>query len=254
MNVHKVDLVRSIFVCLIAGVLLLVGSVAFAGGTKEAAPGTQQRPEMTSSPFFGDSGALGEFNIQKVLSSKFVLPQKVKIALLKLPENQQQLVQYYGSSYLRSEAYIRNQQSFIDAVSKQLLKSERVYNVSVLPSVLMPRNLSLAAIRETAVRLQADMLLIFSLASNVYEKTQFLKPNQVKGFCTCEAFLLDIRTGLIPFTKIITKDSLVIKEIDDANDRETAARAQSEASLLALSSIGEEMNAFISSVENASIE
>jgi hypothetical protein len=96
-----------------------------------------------------------------------------------------------------------------------------------------------------AVRLQADMLLVFQLNSDVYQKYHLFKPDQVKAFCTCEGFLLDIRTGLIPFSKIVTRELMTSKTASDANFTETIARAENEAALLALSELGKEIGEFI---------
>lgn len=49
---------------------------------------------------------------------------------------------------------------------------------------------------------------------------------QAKAYSTCEGFLLDVRTGLIPFSRTITKDYLATKEKRDANIKETMARAE----------------------------
>jgi hypothetical protein len=65
-----------------------------------------------------------------------------------------------------------------------------------------------------------------------------LADDQAKGFCACEGFLLDVTTGLIPFSRTITREFLASEEKPDANFVETTIRAQKEAALLSLRALG----------------
>lgn len=221
--------------------------MVFAAAQKEQISSAeyQDRPVLETSLFQSDRSVLGEEAIARILKSKFVLPPKIKIAILKMPENKHKALQYYGYAYWRAEAYLKTQQSFIETISNEIDKSERVLEVASLPAILTPKNPDISNIREMAVRLQADMLLVFQLNSDVYQKYRLFMPDQVKAFCTCEGFLLDTRTGLIPFSKIVTKELMTTKTASDANFTETIVRAENEAALLALSDLGKEIGEFV---------
>lgn len=205
----------------------------------------QQRPTLATSLFQSDKTILSEDAIQQVLSSKFVLPENIKIAVFRFSENDQNAIKYYGNGYWRSEEYLKMQQNFLDVLEVELAKSQRVQEVALLPALLTPKEPTIPIIRETAVRLQSDMLMVFRISSNVYEKYRFLQSTQAKAYSTCEIFLLDVRTGLIPFSKIVTTEFLATKESSDANFTETMARSEKEASLLSLKQIGMDTVAFL---------
>jgi hypothetical protein len=251
MNTNVLKGEPHLLMCLLLPVLLLVSQMVSAGGMREtaASPEYQERPVLESSLFPSDKNVLGEEAIQKILTSKFTMPNTIKIALFRLQDTQQQqAIRYYGYGYWRSEEYLKIQQTYIDTLSGEISRSDRVIEVASIPSVLTPKDPSLPIIRETAVRLQADTLMVLKLTTDVYEKSRLFQSSQAKAFCTCEGFLLDVRTGLIPFSKIITRDYLATEDKTDANFTETMVRAQKEAALLALTVLGQETVTFISSM------
>jgi hypothetical protein len=208
----------------------------------------QERPALETSLFPSDAGVLGEEAIRTILSSKFVMPSSIKVALFRLRDDQQAAVQYYGYGYWTSEEYLKTQQSYIDTLSGELQKSGRIEDAASIPSVLIPQEPSLPLIRETGVRLQADMILVFKLGSDVYQKYRFFRTTQAKAFCTCEGFLFDVRTGIIPFSRTITKEFLATQEKSDASFNETMIRAQKEAVVLSLKDLAQQVVAFVESM------
>ena len=108
-----------------------------------------------------------------------------------------------------------------------------------------PAEPTISVIREAAVRLQADAVLVFITHSDIYQKVRALAPDEVKAYSTCEAFLLDVRTGLIPFTKIITEDIQTKKQPTDTNMKETLLRAENEAVKKSVSILGDDINEFL---------
>jgi len=221
---------------------------AMAAGETASSQAYQERPALETSLFPSDAGVLDEEAIRTILSSRFVMPSSITMALVRLRDDQQTAVQYYGYGYWTSEEYLKTQQSFIDTLSGELLKSGRIEDAASIPSVLMPREPSLPVIRETGVRLQADMILVFKLTSDVYQKYRFLRTTQAKAFCTCEGFLFDVRTGIIPFSRTITKEFLATHEKPDANFNETMVRAQKEAVVLSLKDLAQQVVAFVESI------
>jgi len=247
---------RAVFSLLLFFILLLtVAQTGYSGGSAEKAmvssPEYQERPVLESSLFRSDKDSLGEDAIQRILSSKLVVPNIISIALYRIQESPQQAIRYYGYGYWRSEEYLKVQQSFISTIADEISRSDRVLEVVSLPSLLTPKEPTIAVIRETSVRLQADMVMVFTITSDVYEKYRMFQTNQAKAYCTCEGFLLDVRNGLIPFSRIVTREYLASKEKNDANFNETMARAEREAALLSLKALGEQTVEFLSQLPRA---
>jgi hypothetical protein len=245
-------IVGRVFFCSFCLALMLLAGTGHSMAARETAKISsdeyQERPVLESSLFRSDKDILGEDAIQRILSSKLTLPDIVSIALYRVKESPQQAIRYYGYGYWRSEEYLKVQQSFISTITDEISRSNRVLEVVSLPSLLTPKEPTIAIIRETSVRLQADMVMVFSLTSDVYEKYRLFQTDQAKAYCTCEGFLLDIRTGLIPFSRIITQEYLATREKSDANFNETMARAEREAALLSLKSLGEQTVEFLSQI------
>jgi hypothetical protein len=193
---------------------------------------------ITESLFVDKQATISEENIQKILSSKMALPEKLRIAIVKLETPSR----YYNWS---DEEYIKLQQLYIDKFTTQLKTHPKVEKVSVMPGLLAGRNPSVSQIREVAVRMQADMTLIFTTASDVYSKYRlFNKPN-VKAFATTQLILMDTRTGLVPFTEIITRDFLSEKTSADADIAETRNRALREAVQLTINELNDKLLVYL---------
>ena len=200
-------------------------------------PDYQQEPKLESSLFGSDTQILSNESVKNILESKIDLTQSSKLALIKYEGNDHQISasKYYGYYYWRSEEYLKLQQNFIDTVTSKILGSANVREVITLPSLLLPKNSTISTLREAAVRTQSDLLLIFRLTSDIYYDYAFWGDDEAKAFSTCEFVLFDIRTGIIPFTIVITKEVIEQEKPDDANRDELMKRAEKIASLKALS-------------------
>lgn len=206
------------------------------------------QPTLTSSLFKSDQEVLGEDAIQTILSSKLVLPQSAKMALMKFPDAGGLSGRYYGYNYWRTETYLKTQQEFIDALSSKISSSIRINEVILLPSLLTPKDSTIPVLREAAVRLQAELLLVFKLSSDIYYQESLFTKDKVKAYCTCEAVLLDVRTGVIPFTKVVTREQLASKEKTDMDINETMRRAEKQAVLQSLDAVGNDLVKYFASV------
>ena len=102
-------------------------------------------------------------------------------------------------------------------------------------------------IRESAVRTQADVVAIFSITSEIYSKYKTFSPDLIKAFATIEFILLDVRTGLIPFSTIVTKDYQSKKQKEDFDNTDAINRVKNEAVLLTINEIGKQLSVFFNS-------
>ncbi len=230
--------------------LLLSGCVPLH---KEAAPlmsssEYQARPLLEASLFPSDQSVLGDDAIKRILSSKVELPEKAKVAVMKFALGESAAARYYGYYYWRQEAYVKTQQEYSDALSRGLSASKRIAEVTPLPSLMTPAHASIPVLREAAVRMQADLLLVFRITSDTYYKYTVFAKDKVKAFSTCEVVLLDVRTGLVPFTRITTREKLAVKEANDLDLNETMRRAEKDAALEALNAVAEDLVGFLGSL------
>jgi len=205
----------------------------------------QARPPLEGSLFPSDQAVLGDEAIKRILSSKVELPEKARVAVMKFPLGDDTAGRY-GYYYWRQEEYVKTQQEYSDALSTTLVASKRIAEVTPLPSLMTPRQASVPVLREAAVRMQADLLLVYRVTSDSYYKYTVFAKDKVKVYSTCEAVLLDVRTGLVPFTKIITREKLAAKQPNDLDLNETMRRAEKDAALEALKTVADDLVNFLS--------
>jgi hypothetical protein len=211
----------------------------------------QERPKLETSLFHGDQDFVTEDAVQKILSSKIQLPAKSKIAILRYedPDDERYALTYYSYYYWRSEAYIKLHQQLVDTLQYLLLSSGRVSEATILPSMLIPKQPSVSMIRQAGVRLQANLVLVYRITSDVYYDYLLFTQDEIKAYSTCEVVVFDTRTGIIPFTTVVTRDILRKRLSSEVAREEAIKRVQKEASLLVMNTIGEELAVFLKSVE-----
>ena len=78
----------------------------------------------------------------------------------------------------------------------------------------------------------------------MYSKYKLFSKSDIKAFATTQLIILDVRTGLIPFSTIVTKEYQSKRQENELNDNEAANRKKNEAVLLTIQEIGERINAF----------
>ena len=199
-------------------------------------------PPITQSLFNDKNATISEENIQMILNGHYELPEVLRVALVKLESKQRQRYYYY---YWTSEDYLKTQQSYLELFTEKFRNSQRVTTISVIPDLLISGNPTFINIRESAVRTQADVVAIFSITSDIYSKSKMFSPDLIKAFATIEFILLDVRTGLIPFSTIVTKDYQSKKQKEDFDDMEARNRVKNEAVLLTINEIGEQLTVFL---------
>jgi len=197
----------------------------------------KEQETITQSLFNAKESTISEEDIQRLLDGKINIPEKARIAVLNLNST----LNHYHRYYMNNEEEMKLQRQNFDLLKEKLLTTERAHKVFLVPNMIVNKSPTLQQLREAAVRMQADMLLIFHLRSDLYYKYKMFKKNEVKAFASCEVLLMDIRTGVIPFSNVKTEDVLIKKEEGDFNNDETRQRAISDATKKTLSGIGDEL-------------
>lgn len=203
-----------------------------------SSPEYQARLELQESLFPGDQAVLSNEAIEQILSTRVVLPDKGRIAILR-----------YGDRTGRrwwSDEVARLDRETAENLVARLRSSPRIADAALLPSLLTPREQSVPHLRAAAARYQADLLLIYRAASDRYEKQRLLGSDETRAYCTVEAVLLDTRTGIIPFTSVVVQDYTAKKSGEDLDLAETARKAELKALGQALDRVAGELVEFLS--------
>jgi hypothetical protein len=205
------------------------------------------REPVATSLFPSDQAVLSDEAVARILSSKLELPAKAKLALMKFSDSGFG-ARYYGSFYWRDEQYLQLQQAQVDTLSQALLASNQIEEVTPLPTLMIPKQMSIPVLREAAVRMQSDLLLIYRVTSDTYSEYRVFTKDRVKAYSTCEVVLLDVRTGLVPFTRVVSREQEELKQPTDLDLSQTMRRAEQASTIKALKAVADDMVAFIISV------
>ena len=209
------------------------------------------REPVATSLFPSDQAVLSDEAVARILSSKLELPAKAKLALMKYSGDGFG-TRYYGSFYWRDEQYLQLQQAQVDTLSRALLASEQIAEVTPLPTLMIPKQMSIPVLREAAVRMQSDLLLVYRVTSDTYSQYRVFTKDRVKAYSTCEVVLLDVRTGLVPFTRVVSREQQELKLPTDFDLTQTMRRAEQAATIEALQAAAEELVAFVKTVPKKS--
>jgi hypothetical protein len=201
------------------------------------------REPIATSLFPSDQALMSDDAVGRILSSKLELPARAKVALMKFPDAEGS--RYYGRYYWRDEEYLKLQQSQVDTLTQALQASDQIAEVTPLPSLMTPRRVSIAILREAAVRMQADLLLVFRVGSDTYSQYRAFAKDKVKAYSTSELVLLDVRTGLVPFTRVVSRERLEQKQPSDLDLSETMRRAEQGSAAEALKAGADDLVAFV---------
>lgn len=181
---------------------------------------------ITESLFNDKDQTISEADIQRLLNGEIKIPDTVRIAVYKYASTS---VSRYYSYYWNNEEYLKSQQGFQEILVDELEKASKVQKVILVPGIMASAKPNITQLRESAVRLQADLLFVYTVSSDIYNKHRAFQKNEAKAFATCETLLMDTRTGVIPHSSVVTRESLVVKKDEDWDNNEMGKRAENGA-------------------------
>ncbi len=244
----KLSLMKKLIFLLSISLVFLLNCTTTSPGlysNYQASGYSSDDPILARSLFASDQSVISQAAIDTILSSKIVLPDNSKLALINFSGHNTPNSSIYGYGYWRSEAYLKLQQSYIDTLTSKIESSDKIKNVSLLPSLLTPQNPTIPILREAAVRLQAPILLVYRINSDIYQEYRVFKAKKSKAYATVEIVLLDVRTGIIPFTAISTKEYQSTKNRNDTSDGDFLKRTERVAVNYALEDVAEQLIEFL---------
>ncbi|HEX5716162.1 MAG TPA: hypothetical protein VF179_08385 [Thermoanaerobaculia bacterium] len=193
----------------------------------------QDRDVLSQSLFRSDQAILSNEEIERILGGKIQLPRLAHLTVLRLGSSQEVL----------SWAFLSGAQNPLSV----LQSSQRLTRVSWLPSLLVPEKLTVPLLREAAARFQADLLLVYRSPCQRFQDYRIFGTDKAQTYCIAEGVLLDVRTGVIPFSTATTQEVRVEEKPDDVNFRETMQKAEAQATAQALTELAQQLSEFLAS-------
>lgn len=198
--------------------------------------------DITQSLFDDKDAKISEENIQKILDGKYTLPQRLRVAVVNI-ENSPLIKRRYAWN---DEDYLSSRQRYLTTMTSNLETQSRVEKVTLIPDIMMSSVPTFTSIREAAVRMQADVVLVYSVKGGMYSKYKMFAADEYKAFATTQVLIMDVRTGLVPFATVVTEDYMSKKEKSDFNNSEAEKRTQEEAVQRTLEKVCVGLNSFLS--------
>jgi hypothetical protein len=175
-----------------------------------------------------EKAMLPEESIQRLLAARVALPQKTKLAVVPLGHRGARLDD--GAEL----DVIQARRGMLDALEDPLLKSGRFTEITHVPRALLPAEPSFTRLREAAALMQADLLLVYSTRADLVTVRYLFVPNEVKVHASAELFLVDVRTGAVPYADAHEAVHTELQSRDDDRVVETQRRGEKNAALLVL--------------------
>lgn len=201
----------------------------------------RKREPLGASLLKDEKAMLGEEAIQKLLASRVRIPDRVKLAVHPL--------RHRGARLDAGESVeldvIQARRELLDALEAPLQKTGRFSEVTHVPQALLPGDPSLTRLREAAALMQADLLLVYTTRTELVTVRYLFVPNEVKVHATVELFLLDVRTGAVPYAD--AHEVLHTEFQDRTDDRvvETQRRGEKNATVKALGEAAKGLAGFL---------
>jgi hypothetical protein len=121
-----------------------------------------------------------------------------------------------------------------------------VQSIIPVPQVMIAKPATLTSLRQAAVLLQADALLIVKPISYSDWRFQWFEADTAKGITSLEVLLLDTRTGVVPYTAVVTETAEISQIGSDYSQMELLSRAKKSSETKALSQVAPAVQKFLS--------
>ncbi len=162
-------------------------------GTQMPPPNTGLDHDPAAPLFAADAAAISDSEIARILDTRIELPATFRVGLVHLEHVRRK-------DGRRQDLGGRSRWPMVSEAFSPLRDHERIYDVSYLPKLMMPGNLTAGSLRATAARYQADWVLVFETGTTVMTRNKLIGTDEARAYCTAECVILDVRTGLIAFS------------------------------------------------------
>jgi hypothetical protein len=183
-----------------------------------------------------DEQVLSDAAIQRALAARVTLPASTRVVVVPLDRGRR----WYWSDDLNtlSDETARRLTATLEA-------SERIREADLLPALLTTRRATVPQLRAAGARSQADLLVLYRVETRTFQRRAFLAPVETRAYSNLEALLLDVRTGLIPFSTVVSANFEAEKTREEHDASETRRHAELQAVGAALEQLGREVRTFL---------
>jgi len=195
------------------------------------------RPVASATLFPSDEAVLGGASIEQILASKVLVPTNARLVVL--PFGGRPAWNSWSEDLDNAERDLEAGALF------KLRSSARLAEVSLLPALMAPQKQTIPYLREAGARVQADLLLVYRSTSQAYERSHVFSPDKVKSKCLVEVILLDVRTGIVPFSACSVQTYQSHRTRTDFDLSETLAKAELKALSLGLEAVAGDLVDFL---------
>ena len=207
----------------------------------------QSRKEIKKDYLKAEGETFSSKDIKNLLNQKINLKRPLKLAVVKLGhDNELSGAQVYQT---RMYSFNRSRKNLMTKKSSKLFhemttKSKYIKDISLIPEFIMPEDQNFKNLRDVAALMQADLLLVLKTRSFTDHDFHLHKKNESKAIATIQAVVIDVKTGVIPFTSIATNQFLAKKSDKDYSNHELNERATLGAEDKALKELTEDLIAY----------
>lgn len=232
-------------------VLLVVTSVG-CKGAGELYHGEEyaKRPTLNASLLKDAKAMLSEEAIKTLLESRIRIPERAKIAILPLGHTSTHAEEsgWGAQAYSRQVEIPQERKTYLEALELPLAQTGRLSEITHVPSLMLPQEISLTRLREVAALMQADLLLVYSTKSLLISWRAFmlLAPDEVRAVASIELILLDVRTGVVPYAETFDAEHVERENSDDYSLADTQRRAEKTGTLKVMGLAADGLKRFIS--------
>jgi hypothetical protein len=198
---------------------------------------TERAPDVTASLFKDDQAVMSADEVATALNAAISVRPGAKLAVVRFGS----MPYWWGWS----EDFVRLNEKIDSDFLGRLSQAKRLREVAYLPALVTPTSMTIPHLRQAAARFQADTLLVYRTSTRSYDRTKLFKPDETKAYCTVEAVLLDTRSGIIPFSTVVTENFSAVKTPDDLNFRETVAKANQQTIAKAWLRVADQVNEYL---------
>lgn len=174
----------------------------------------QKRNEVRKNYLKTKEGGLSTNEINELLSQKVNHKRNLKMAVFKLNLEKTEIHEADMSTPERALLF-----------KNVLTHSQYIKDISMIPSFMQPEKIDFKGLRDTAALMQADLLLVLTARNRFDYDYNLIEKNEVYTLSTIEAAIIDVKTGVFPYTAIATAKHIEKKNDNDFNNEEFKIRA-----------------------------
>lgn len=227
-------------------ILLAAGCTGVVSGSGSDGSFSKVYSPVVASDYRSDSllppelPILNQPEIDASLGAKLALPRPARLGIVGL--NPRSL------DWAGSEAVFRLERSGLEATISALRRCSRIGDAVVVPSIMLREKDTLPAFRDSAARCQLDLLLICSSRCVSYSEGKSKAHREKEGYCVIEVVLLDVKTGLVPFTRIAIEEYAAAPEDGDKAEWESVRLARIRAVSTAMGKVLDDLTKFLTAI------